>query len=263
MDTHVEVEAGPLELEIVNNLEYVEEEYEEEYEDEDDYDYDEDDDSSCESYVASETWGLDENIHLHREAADFYLLMDLWLDGVDGGAFQRSVARLADMFSSYADMVIGGELRYSLGQTTDHNAIHDKLRLALGRPGFHGSRSEAWDEWYSFRETHGTEALRWAEESFNTFGNPGSYGGGRWAYIARCLREYEEGVNTAITFVDMCWGLEHNGGQFFGKLWGAFALKTVLDANVNEDMEKLLKNASPGVANMYNENKEHDVDFIV
>jgi hypothetical protein len=263
VNTHTEVEAGPLKLEIVENLEYEEIEEQPEYDEDEDYDEDDDDDSSYEESVAEHTWGLDTCVNLGREAANFYLLMDLWLDGTDGGEFQRYVVRLADMFSRYADMVVGGELRYSLGQTTDHEAIHEKLRLALGRSGFHGSRSSAWDEWYSFRETHGTEALQWAEESFGTFGNPGSYGGGKWAYIARCVRMYEERSITPLIFVDMCWGLEHNGGQFFGKLWSSYALQTVLDANLQEDMATLLKYASPAVAKRYDENKECEVDFTV
>ena len=49
-------------------------------------------------------------------------------------------------------------------------------------------------------------------------------------------------------FVDMCWGLEHNGGQFFGKLWNTHRLKSVLDFNLNDDLAGLMSYASPDIA---------------
>ena len=228
----------------------------EEYEHEDYADeYDEEDmaDSEIEQRVAEETWGLDPSMPLSREAADWYLLMSMWLDEHDDeDRFARRTSRLAEAFKDYADMVVGGELRYTLGHVGDpDNSIHPDLYQAL-RYQLNGGRSEAWDAWYGFRRKHKTNALYWAEDAFKAFGSH-TYGGDKWSYIARTVRMYEDGEISAITFVDMCWGLEHNGGQFFGKLWNTYNLKYVLDANVHEEENKLVANASPSVAKLYTE----------
>ena len=238
-----------LELEIVveehvEDVEVFQDEPYEEYEE---------DEQSVEQAVAQDTWGLECGINLAREAADWYLLMDLWLDEKDGGRFMKRTTRLSKMFSSYTDMVIGGELRYTLGHVENADEVlDDEMNVHLIRNASSG-RSEAWDSWSDFRIGMGTSALRMAETAFDAFGESNSYGGPKWSYIVRTLRMYETEEISPITFVDMCWGLEHNGGQFFGKLWSTYTLQTVLDANVNEDRAVLLHQAHPDITKLYTE----------
>jgi hypothetical protein len=232
-----------IELEIVEH----------EYEDiQDEYDeYEEPDEENLERVVAVNTWDLHEALPLARKAADWYLLYSLWLDDNDEtDRFMSLTRELCGQFAPYADMVVGGELRYTLGHVADAEyelpeALYDVLRYNFNN----ASRSDAWEAWKTFRAQHATNALLWAESAFESFGsNSHTYGGSKWAYIARTVRMYETGEITPIMFVDMCWGLEHNGGQFFGKLWNTFRLKTVLDFNLNDDLAGLLSYASPDVA---------------
>ena len=228
-------------------------EHEEEVEYEEDYSEDED---NVEQQVASGTWDLEEALPLSREAADWYLLYSLWLDDKDeAGLFMRQTSRLKAQFARYADMVVGGELRYTLGHVTEPElTLPEELYDALSNHFGNVSRSEAWEAWYSFRRSHSTNALYWAESAFKAFGGDShTYGGSKWAYIARTLRMYETGEISPIVFVDMCWGLEHNGGQFFGKLWSTYRLKSVLDLNLNDDFDGLLREASPGVRKIMQE----------
>jgi hypothetical protein len=222
------------------------------YEDE----YEEPDPEYMERNVASEAWGLPEAMHLSRKAADFYLLYDLELDDLDDGKFRPFLHELAQHFANYADMVVGGELRYTLGHISDADRLSDELYLILRDRLGSADRHEAWEYWQPFRRKYGTSALEWAEEAFKMFNDGGSYGGDKWAYIAEVVRKYETGEYSPLTFVDMCWSLEHNGGQFFGKLWNTYELKRVLDSNLhseNDDLSGLFGYASPGIVELYRE----------
>jgi hypothetical protein len=247
---------APLVLEIEENEYEQEEEEEPDYNDE--YEEDGEDENDAEQRIASGTWNLPTDLPLVREAADFYLLLDLHLDGLDDGKFKSCVTRLSTWFSCYADMVVGGELRYTCGHVGDlTNNIHPQLLVAL-RGVQHALRHEAWDGWADVRERHGSDALIWAEQAFKAFGNPATYGGHKWAYIAEVVHKYVTGEYTPLLFVDMCWSLEHNGGQFFGKLWNTNMLQSVLDANKTwgegeATPELLTKLASPMVREFYAE----------
>ena len=241
----LEEQDDTLELEI-NEYEYedyVDEYYEEEH-----------DEESHEHQVAEGTWGLNPGMLLAREAADWYLLAHLWLDGKDEGKFAHRTATLAEAFADYTDMVVGGELRYTLNHITDLSEIAPELLESLQNE-ISGERSEAWDGWYSFRRRYGFDALEWAENAFKLFGSH-TYGGEKWAYIAHTLKMFEGNEISDTTFVDMCWGLEHNGGQFFGKLWDTYRLQNVLNANLEDRTDKLLENASPAITQLYTEVNE-------
>ena len=240
-----------LEVDIVESVEYEEIEYVDEYEEVDEDEYNENEERT----VAYETWGLNSDVRLAEEAAGWYLLMDLWLDSKDDGRFMQRTHRLAEKFSAYSDMVIGGELRYTLGHVTNPDTLDPNfvshVRWHMDGQG----RSTAWESWSDFRMSKGTSALQMAEEAFQEFGDGNSYGGTKWAYIAHTLLLYETGEISPITFVDMCWGLEHNGGQFFGKLWSTFKLQVALDANVHENMDDLLAIADSNTRKFYEEVK--------
>ena len=182
------------------------------------------------------------------------MLAHLWLDGLDDGKFKHRTATLKEIFADYTDMVVGGELRYTLHHIIAHSEIAPELLTSLQNEII-GERSEAWDGWYSFRRRYGFEALEWAEEAFKLFGSH-TYGGDKWAYITHTLKMFEGSEISDTTFVDMCWGLEHNGGQFFGKLWVTYRLQNVLNANLEDRTDKLLENASPAITQLYTEVNE-------
>ncbi len=214
--------------------------------------YDEEVDEECsERIVATNTWDLQEALPLARKAADWYLLYSMWLDDKDEtGRFKSLTDELCNQFARYADMVVGGELRYTLGHVDNAEyELPEELYDALRYHFTHASRSDAWEAWKTFRSRHNTNALYWAETAFESFSHSAAtYGGTKWAYIARTVRMYETGEISPIMFVDMCWGLEHNGGQFFGKLWNTHRLKSVLDFNLNDDLAGLMSYASPDIA---------------
>ncbi len=73
-----------------------------------------------------------------------------------------------------------------------------------------------------------------------------------WANIAESLMYLERGEITPVMFLDMCWGLEHNGGAYFNKMpWNMQYLKRILDANLVGDMDTLLKHASETTRELY------------
>lgn len=232
-----------------------------EYEEIVDLDYCEDEPPEpeyLEREVAQEAWGLPDAMALSRKAADFYLLYDLEIDGLDDGKFKLFTRELSGQFHGYAVMVVGGELRYTMGHISSDNrdALHPALAEVLSVHMNHTDRHEAWEQWAPFHTKHGPLALKWASEAFKMFSDGGSYGGPKWAYIADAAYMFETNEISATTFVDMCWGLEHNGGQFFGKLWNTYELKRVLDSNLhaeNDDLSPLFAYASPGIVEFYSE----------
>jgi hypothetical protein len=203
-------------------------------------------------------WGLDPKMHLSRRAADFYLLMDLEIDGLDQGRFHALLGYLLPQFAAYTDMAVGGELRHSCAKKTIVKAMPVPLRRALGDGTLPSHRHEAWRGWYRFRRHYGTLALQWAQDTFQLF-TGGGYGGPKWASIAHILLLYETEELTPLMFVDTCWGLQHNGGAYFNKAWSTTGLQMVLDANLAEDFPALLTYASPTIAAYYQKQREEAV----
>ena len=112
------------------------------------------------------------------------------------------VAEADRNFTAYADMAIGGELRY-----------HRAVKRAMGNVG----RSEAWAAWKEIRADVGPKALQDAADLFDEIDN-GSYGGPKWAMAARLLHRRVTGVINADTFVNLTFALQHNGGSFLNKV---------------------------------------------
>ena len=184
-------------------------------------------------------WGLNSTgWNLSKAAADYYILHLATI--YDEERFKPYLARhtdiLVDQFSRYTDMAVGGELRHS--RSTDGFAR--PLKEALRDGTVQGGRTHAWEGWYWFRSRYGVLALKWAVEAFNDGGKWGaSYGGHRWGTIANTLYMFERDETTPQTFVDTCWGLQHNGGIYFNKWWNTQDVKYVLDLNQNGSYCKL------------------------
>jgi hypothetical protein len=198
-----------------------------------------------------ELWDIDSSLNLSRVCADYYLLLDLELDGLDEGQFTKMRDFLAPQFAAYTDMVLGGELRHALGYTTKALQTHipTPIKVALHTTLSKHSRLDAWQAWFYLRETYGARALEWASQTFLLFKN-GSFGGVPWSNIAKHLLEYETGTFGASVFVDFCWGLQHNGGSYFNKVWKP-PKNQVLDAKRESEMTILVEFATPKIASFW------------
>jgi len=189
-------------------------------------------------------WGLDQGLDLSRACCDYYLLLDLQLDGLDEGKFKSHQGFLVNQFQAYTDMILGGELRHSTALVKGKSHIAKPMKEALSTvmsPGV--QRVQAWRAWYYLRQSYGVQALHWAIDVFLLF-TGGGYGGVLWANIAKHLLEYEQEHIGADVFVDFCWGLQHNGGSYFNKVWEPPS-SYLLDAKRESDMPVLLTEASP------------------
>ncbi len=210
---------------------------------------------------ACERWGLPERVNLVPLAADFYLLYELSLDNMDDGRFQAWLDDNLSLFVNYTDMVVGGELRHASGILDDDEQT--PLTKAIKSTFRRSERGEAWLAWYDFRKEHGKQALEWATNIFNTFtaGKSGDYGygGPKWASISDALLMLEAGTISPVAFVDMCWGLEHNGGCYFSKLPWQAEVQEVLDANLRGRTDTVLEYATEDVRKLYETEVESSV----
>ena len=209
-------------------------------------------DESDEPRIASTVWGLNTKLKLQQEAADFYLLYDLNLDGLDNGLFQAKIDLLSTQFQAYTDLAIGGEIRHLLGRRMAGVAIPPALLDLLNSPRYTSGRSVAWQAWHAHREVNRTAALYDIIKGFRAFEKSG-YGGESWANIADTLRKVEVGEITPLMFIDICWGLQHNGGSYFSKVWGPGYLSRVLNANLYWNLPTLYKYATPNIAQLHKE----------
>ena len=180
---------------------------------------------------AENVWGLNSNTwKLSKMAADYYLLHLATL--YDSDRFMPYLSRttdtLIDQFARYTDMAVGGELRHSKST----KGFAKPLREALRDGTVQGGRTSAWIGWYWFRSRYGVLGLKWAVEAFNDPDKwPSGYGGLRWGTIANTLYMFERDLITPQSFVDTCWGLQHNGGIYFNKWWSTENVKYALDLN--------------------------------
>jgi len=176
-------------------------------------------------------WGLKGmEWSLAKESADYYLLtLGTIIDPKKYEPYLTAKTKIIlDQFCRYTDMAVGGELRHAKNTTN----LARPLQIALKDETIRGSRNSAWEGWYWFRQRYGTLALKWAVSCFNTPKRyNGGYGGLPWGNIANTLYMYERGHITPHTFIDTCWGLQHNNGTYFNKWWNTMGIKTSLDLN--------------------------------
>jgi hypothetical protein len=195
-----------------------------------------------EAQVSARDWQLPTKLPLAQLAAEFYILMDLYLKKTDEGRFTDFVTQWLPVFTNYTDMVLGGELRHGKGLLEQFSNCESESGplVELIMHCLDARRGKAWYEWKAFRREHGVSALVWAADCFRCFPRS-SMGGKRWATIADQLQYLEAGFTTPVLFMDTCWGLEHNGGCYFNKMpsWNRSGLREVLDANLREDMDYL------------------------
>ena len=184
-------------------------------------------------------WGLvGTEWALYKQAANYYGLTVMTIQEPESNAYKHMLDgvsdKIADQFSRYTDMAVGGEIRHT--PTSMMNEIPQPLAQALldntiGRSAI--ARHVAWNGWFRFKQKYGTVALKWATEAFNTAGWNSSYGGQKWGHISNTLYLYERELITKHIFIDTCWGLQHNGGTYFNKWFQTDPrLQQVLDLNL-------------------------------
>ena len=208
--------------------------------------------------LVNKGWGID------KHCADFYLLMLSSLTSSDAKSrlrYQNYLDKvteiLADQFAPYTDMALGGELRHVTAKMFKGipkpllNALRNKT---IGRNVDGVSRGAAWVGWYHFRQQYGSLALRWAVKVFNNGKWDKAYGGEKWGAIAHTLLMYETGELPKMSFVDACFGLQHNGGIYFNKWWDSklLELEQVMDANLEGRYCYLYNNTSSNIKNLLN-----------
>ena len=206
-----------------------------------------------EGNIAQKGWGItSEDIVLKQTAADFYLLYNVWLDDQDDNLFLPYAHKIASLFATYTDMIIGGELRH-MPTLFAHPILRDAINDIVARSYSPGqSRSLMWFEWSDLRAKYGLDALDWACSLFRSYTNH-SCGGEPWARITELLQLYLKKEISPVLFVDMCFGLEHNGGGYFDKLWRPqlSGLRYILDINLSGEINTLLKHASKSTRDLY------------
>jgi hypothetical protein len=119
-------------------------------------------------------------------------------------------------------------------------------------------RALMWVKYLEAFQKHGVRVLEAAATMFSTGVWNQSYGGRKWARPAALVRDYAHGKFTPPTFIDMIFGVQHNGGSLFDKLWvleiGGASFRTCLD--VRRKMTSslvLLPFASDGVRALWGE----------
>ena len=219
------------------------------------------------SSVVSKTWDM-VPLNLLRECADLYILYDLSLDFDEvKPMFGNKLDFLADQFSRYLDMAIGGEVRDGWTHCKNWEYLRDVKHLKILHyltNGIipHGSyqRAEAQVAWKKVRDEMGIKALEEAFRFFNEghWGNgiSCSYGGPKWATAARTLLGYLNGEYTKMTFVDTVWAMQHNCDFILNKAWQVNGLANVLQLKQEGCMVDLHQFASPVVAQLWKEKRQ-------
>lgn len=197
-----------------------------------------------------DVWGLNSiGWNLCKEACNYYILhLAVLMDDSKYRIYlDKHTEKLVEQFYKYTDMAIGGELRH----LSSVNGLAKPLREALRDSTLRGqqgtSRTGAWEGWYWFRSRYGTLALKWAMEAFNTKKWGAGYGGAMWGTIANTLYMFETDQITPHSFIDTCWGLQHNGGVYFNKWWSTSGIQQVLDLNQLGHYCNIYQNTSLGI----------------
>lgn len=212
---------------------------------------------------ATKVWNL-RPLSLVQECADLYILIDLSLDFPDvKELMEKKLDFLADQFSRYLDMAIGGEIRDGWSHCTNLDYLLNVRKLKILKylqTGFmpHGShqRAEAQSAWKSVRDELGMQALEEAYVFFRGGGWGGSYGGPKWATAVKTLMGYLNGEYSKMTFVDTVWAMQHNCNLILNKAWDIQGLAEVLQYKQDGMMVDLAPLASPEIATLWKEKRQ-------
>ena len=197
-----------------------------------------------EQQEAIELWGLDKSLDLETEVATFYVLYEAHLDKPSlRKVFIQRCERLAFQLSNYTDAALGGELRHY--RHSKRKTLQEELQKYIFNVSSRG-RYEAWGLWWAFRNIHSLEALTWAGKAFrNSSMWRKSYGGKKWALATETLHSYLSREYNEVVFLDTIFGVEHNCGPIFNKLWLTGALVGIYAAAFKGDIGSLRPKCDP------------------
>ena len=202
---------------------------------------------------ASGDWQLPYEFNCTAAAAEFYLLYALNLRGLDQGMFNEWMEVHLPVFKKYTDMVVGGELRHVIQQGASEENLQYLAWSDLCPEPHPSSREAMWKAWYGVRQEWGIDALKDAKIMFDSMGYSNAFGGELWGNIAENLIYLEEGQISPTLFIDLCFGLVHNGGVYLDKLgaWNSNSLKKVLNINLSGKLENLVQYAGSEVKEVW------------
>lgn len=165
-----------------------------------------------------------------RMIADFYL-SDAMAVSARGTALEAEAQRLrtevhgavAERLAMYLVVAVGGEMRHvgSYNNRCEKEVEELLERFKVERTGSREHRSLAQERTNNFLKTVGlAEHIRFVELCAVVFARGqwgASYGGSRWADIARAAHGFLSGKLAHSEFADHAFDLQHNSGTVFGK----------------------------------------------
>ena len=222
--------------------------------------------------IAAEFSILDPNLCLREAAADFYLLMEMVLEGNGGikGLFYAHAERIADQLCAYIEMASLGELRHHIKDIDrEEVAISGKVgnRRRKGRnketrevissfillsPSKASSKDHRMSSWKSWSRLYDEFGLRLYGNLIHMFSNAvwgSGFGGYKWARCLSLAENYRMGLDNVV-FVDSAFGLKHNGSLAYDKFWSVRDLQQVLDYARKGQTDNIEHYASPGVRSL-------------
>ncbi len=174
---------------------------------------------------------FDKQTVLKQLLVDFYLSEHMALAASGSDLRQKALAlrkrihiEVAERFAVYLVVAIGGEIRHARGRTSSHNrdAEVEELQkvygIALG-----GVRGQVQEKTIHLLEKMDlAKQVRFCELCMNVFEGEtwsGSFGGPKWAAIAKAVFQFLSGdpnFNHSV-FADHTFDLRHNNGPVFNK----------------------------------------------
>jgi hypothetical protein len=96
-----------------------------------------------------------------------------------------------------------------------------------------GDRSDQWGKYVTAYRKHGLPVLDACVIMFNTGEWSPAYGGPKWGRAASLVRDYVAGKINPPVFIDCIFGVQHNGGSLFNKVYLlkvlSYTLRELLD----------------------------------
>jgi len=142
----------------------------------------------------------------------------------EASKLQREVqVRVAEILACYLTVAVAGEVRHvhykALISSMEAQVACQKLAAYGVKFGGHRCDTQ-YASLQSLKARTLAEQIEFARLSVVVYEQASweaSYGGGRWAAIARALHGFLSGELSHMVFVDHVWDLRHNGGTLFDK----------------------------------------------
>lgn len=219
---------------------------------------------------ACELWGIEAGRNVAKDLANFYTLEYLSIQHEWVNEYKREVVQeIANAYLQYSLAACGGEFRYITNDFAydQKNPVAKEIYTLMKKPPYAGSRFDAWIGFKQLVDAHGADVLTVLVKDFPKT-RRGSIGGDRWARCSKVAELYMRKQISEQEFVDMVFGLQHNGGSFLNKAfsldYGPVSLKTLLDKKRAEPNPlNLLWIAAPQVLDLWEKAAEETDDKVL